>query len=243
MFPDSVIAYIAAAVIAYLLGSVSGAIVSSRVGHKEDIRNYGSGNAGMTNALRTYGIRHAAIVAMIDIVKTILAIVIADRLIGWKWGFLIGSLCAITGHLFPVFYKFKGGKGVLCGLASLLMVDWRIGVLVVAVFAVCVAFTRRVSVGSIFACLSAPLWCHLLKVDPVHTVYVLLAASWLIWCHRSNIRRLLRGEEPKTVFRDAGSAFPEEAIPGKAPAKEDTGWKKDNRYGVPEKPLYRRRHG
>ena len=67
MFSDSVFAYIAAAVIAYLLGSISGAIVSSRVGHKEDIRNYGSGNAGMTNALRTYGLRHAIIVAMIDI--------------------------------------------------------------------------------------------------------------------------------------------------------------------------------
>jgi len=200
MFQGSVIAYIAAAAAAYLLGSLSGAILSSRVGHHEDIRNFGSGNAGMTNALRTYGIRHAAIVALIDILKTVLAILIAKALVGWHWGFVIGSFFAITGHLFPVYYKFKGGKGVLCGLASLLMVDWRIGVLVVAVFAVCVAFTRRVSVGSIFACLSAPLWCHLLKVDPVHTVYVLLAASWLIWCHRSNIRRLLRGEEPKTVI-------------------------------------------
>jgi len=200
MFQGSVIAYIAAAAAAYLLGSLSGAILSSRVGHHEDIRNFGSGNAGMTNALRSYGIRHAAIVALIDILKTVLAILIAKALVGWHWGFVIGSFFAITGHLFPVYYKFKGGKGVLCGLASLLMVDWRIGVLVVAVFAVCVAFTRRVSVGSIFACLSAPLWCHLLKVDPVHTVYVLLAASWLIWCHRSNIRRLLRGEEPKTVI-------------------------------------------
>ena len=200
MFPDSAIAYIAAAVIAYLLGSVSGAILSSRVGHKEDIRNYGSGNAGMTNALRTYGLRHAVIVALIDILKTVIAIVIANRLIGWKWGFLIGSLCAITGHLFPVFYKFKGGKGVLCGLASLLMVDWRIGVLVVVVFAIVVALCKKVSLGSICACASAPVWCLLLDVMTLHTVYVLLAASWLIWCHRSNIKRLLAGTEPKTVI-------------------------------------------
>jgi len=191
---------ILAAVIAYLLGSISGAIVSSRVGHKEDIRNYGSGNAGMTNALRTYGLRHAIIVAMIDILKTILAIVIANRLIGWKWGFLIGSLCAITGHLFPVFYKFKGGKGVLCGLASLLMVDWRIGVLVVVVFAIVVAICKKVSLGSICACASAPIWCLLLGVMTLHTVYVALAASWLVWCHRSNIKRLLAGTEPKTVI-------------------------------------------
>ena len=200
MFQGSVLAYIAAAAAAYLLGSLSGAILSSKVGHHEDIRNFGSGNAGMTNALRTYGIRHAAIVALIDILKTVLAILLAKWLVGWHWGFIIGSFFAITGHLFPVYYKFKGGKGVLCGLASLLMVDWRIGVLVVAVFAVWVAITRRVSVGSIFACLSAPLWCLLLKVDPVHTGYVVLAASWLIWCHRSNIKRLLQGKEPKTVI-------------------------------------------
>ena len=200
MFSDSVIAYIAAAIIAYLLGSISGAIVSSKVGHHEDIRNYGSGNAGMTNALRTYGIRHAAIVAAMDMLKTILAILIAKWLVGWYWGFVIGSLFAITGHLFPVYYGFKGGKGVLCGLASLLMVDWRIGVLVVVVFAVVVAFCKRVSLGSIFACASAPVWCLLLGVPALHTVYVLLAASWLIWCHRSNIKRLLRGEEPKTVI-------------------------------------------
>ena len=191
---------ILAAVIAYLLGSISGAIVSSKVGHKEDIRNYGSGNAGMTNALRTYGIRHAVVVAAMDIFKTIVAILIAKWLVGWHWGFVIGSLFAITGHLFPVYYGFKGGKGVLCGLASLLMVDWRIGLLVVAVFAVVVAICKRVSLGSICACASAPLWCLLLGVPGLHTVYVLLAASWLIWCHRSNIKRLLKGEEPKTVI-------------------------------------------
>ena len=78
MFSDSIIAYLAAAVIAYLLGSVSGAIVSSRVGHHEDIRNYGSGNAGMTNALRTYGVRHAVIVAAIDMLKAAISILIAD---------------------------------------------------------------------------------------------------------------------------------------------------------------------
>ena len=200
MFSDSILAYLAAAVIAYLLGSISGAIVSSRVGHHEDIRNYGSGTAGMTNALRTYGIRHAAIVAVMDILKTIIAILIAKWLIGWQWGFVIGSVCAIAGHLFPVYYGFKGGKGVLCGLASLLMVDWRIGVLVVVVFAIVVAFCKRVSLGSICACASAPVWCLLLDVTPLHTFYVLLAASWLIWCHRSNIKRLLKGEEPKTVI-------------------------------------------
>ena len=80
------------------------------------------------------------------------------------------------------------------------MVDWRIGVLVVVVFAIVVAICKKVSLGSICACASAPVWCLLLGVMPLHTVYVALAASWLIWCHRSNIKRLLKGEEPKTVI-------------------------------------------
>lgn len=138
--------------------------------------------------------------AAIDLLKTIAAIFLAKWLIGWKWGFVVGSACAIAGHLFPVYYGFKGGKGVLCGLASLLMVDWHCGVLVVVVFAIVVALCRRVSLGSICACLSAPLWCLLLELPGLHTAYVTLAAAWLIWCHRSNIRRLLAGEEPKTVI-------------------------------------------
>ena len=115
-----------------------------------------------------------------------------------QFGAAIAGLFVMLGHMFPIFFKFKGGKGVLCGLASLLMVDWRIGVLVVVVFAICVALCKRVAVGSIFACASAPLWCLLLGVPGLHTGYVLLAASWLIWCHRSNIKRLLKGEERKT---------------------------------------------
>ncbi len=200
MFPDSIIAWLAAAVIAYLLGSVSGAIVASWTRHKEDIRNYGSGNAGMTNALRTYGVRNAAMVAAIDLIKTMLAILVAKWLIGWQWGFMLGSFCAIAGHLFPIYYGFKGGKGVLCGLASLLMVDWRIGLLVLVVFAVAVLLTKRVSVGSIAACASGPIWCLCLGVPAAHTLYILVAAAWLIWCHRGNIKRLMRGEEPKTVI-------------------------------------------
>ncbi len=199
MYPDSAIAWIAAAVQAYLLGSVSGAIVASWTRHKEDIRNFGSGNAGMTNALRTYGVRNAALVAAIDLLKTVAAILIGRVLIGWQYGFVVGSACAIAGHLFPIYYGFKGGKGVLCGLASLLMVDWRVGVLSVAVFALCVLLFKRVSVGSIMACASAPIFCLGLGVSRLHCIYVLLAAGWLIWCHRSNIGRLLRGEEPKTV--------------------------------------------
>ncbi len=200
MFPDSILAWIAAAAAAYLLGSVSGAIVASWTRHREDIRNFGSGNAGMTNALRTYGVRNAALVAAIDLLKTVVAILAAWALIGWQWGFIIGSCCAIAGHLFPIYYGFKGGKGVLCGLASLLMVDWRVGVLVLVVFAIAVALFKRVSVGSIAASASAPIWCLGLGVSYLHCVYILLAATWLIWSHRGNIKRLMRGEEPKTVI-------------------------------------------
>ncbi len=200
MFPNSIIAWIAAAAAAYLLGSVSGAIVASWTRHKEDIRNFGSGNAGMTNALRTYGVRNAAMVAAIDLAKTMLAIFVAKTLIGWQWGFVLGSFCAILGHLFPIYYGFKGGKGVLCGLAALLMVDWRVGALVLVVFAIAVLLFKRVSVGSIAACASAPIWCLGLGVSYLHCCHILVIAVWLIWCHRGNIKRLMRGEEPVTVI-------------------------------------------
>lgn len=199
MYPNSILAWLVSLVCAYLLGSVSGGIVASHLRHHEDLRDYGSGNAGMTNALRTYGIRNAALVAAIDLLKTILAILLASWLIGRYWGLMVGSAAATLGHLYPVYYQFRGGKGVLCGLASLIMVDWRLGILVVAVFALMMVLTRRASVGSICACASSPFFCWMLGVNTVHIIFVVVIASLLIWMHRSNIKRLLRGEEGKTV--------------------------------------------
>lgn len=199
MYPNSILAWLAGAVCAYLLGSVSGGIVASRLRHHEDLRDYGSGNAGMTNALRTYGIRNAVLVAVIDLLKTVLAILLVSWLIGWHWGLMVGSTAATLGHLYPVYYQFRGGKGVLCGLGTLIMVDWRLGVLVVAVFGLLIALTHRASIGSMCACASAPLFCLLLGVNIVHTIFVVGLASLLIWMHRSNIKRLLHGQEGKTV--------------------------------------------
>ena len=164
-----------------------------------DIRKVGSGNAGTTNVLRVMGVKTGLIVFVLDILKALIACIIGRVWMGLN-GAMVAGLAVVLGHNWPCFFQFKGGKGVLCGLASLLMVDWRIGLLVVVVFAIVVAICKRVSLGSICACASAPVWCLLLGVPTLHTVYVLLAASWLIWCHRSNIKRLLRGEEPKTVI-------------------------------------------
>ena len=201
MFADSVLAYFAAALIAYLLGSVSGAIVSSHVGHHEDIRDFGSGNAGMTNALRTYGIRHAAIVAAIDILKTVAAILAAKWLIGWKWGFVIGSLFAIAGHLFPVYYGFKGGKGILVTFAAMLAINWIPALILLGVFGVIVAINRYVSLGSIIAAACYPVAVYIFSVlqeDSCSVINLILSGligAMLIFMHRSNIKRLLSHSE------------------------------------------------
>ena len=180
---------ILAAVIAYLLGSVSGAIVSSRVGHHEDIRNYGSGNAGMTNALRTYGIRHATIVAAMDMLKTVVAILIAKWLIGWHWGFIVGSCCAIAGHLFPIYYGFKGGKGVSCTCGAIFLTyTWQSIICYILTLTI-IGTTKYVSLGSICLMLLYPvsligaigLW----NIAIVHAITCLKMRkpAWPFWLH------------------------------------------------------------
>ena len=178
---------------------MSGAIIASFTRHGEDIRQYGSGNAGLTNSLRTYGIRNAAMVAGIDLSKTVLAVLSGVWLLGRPWGLIVGGGTAIVGHVAPVYYRFRGGKGILCGAGILLMLDWRLFLLAAAVFAVAVAVSKTVSVGSLLACAVAPVLCVLLREGHAETIFVTLASALLIWMHRGNLRRIAAGEEKKTV--------------------------------------------
>lgn len=200
MYSDSVPAWILAAVGAYLLGSISGAIIASYTRHGEDIRKYGSGNAGMTNALRTYGIRNAAMVAGIDLLKTVLAILLARWLLGKVPGLIVGGSFAVLGHMLPVYYQFKGGKGVLCSAAIILMMDWRLFLCGAAVFAMAVLLTKTVSVASIAACICIPVFCLLLKETETYLLFALALALAVIVMHHANIGRIVRGEEKQTVI-------------------------------------------
>lgn len=200
MFPDALWAWIASAVCAYLLGSVSGGLIASYTRHKEDLRRHGSGNAGMTNALRTYGIRNAVMVMAIDVAKTVAAVLLARLLLGSVWGTIVGGGCAVLGHDFPVYYRFRGGKGVLCSAAVAALLDWRMFLISLAVFALVVLLTQRVSAGSLSIAVAAPVCCLLLGLGPACELFVAGLGALLIFTHRSNLKRLLRGEEPKTVI-------------------------------------------
>lgn len=200
MFPHSIWAWLAAAICAYLLGSVSGGLIASFTRHKEDLRRNGSGNAGMTNALRTYGVRSAALVLAIDTLKTVLAVLLARLLLGEPWGTVVGGACAVLGHDFPVYYRFRGGKGVLSSAVVVALLDWRVFLISLAVFALAVLLSGRVSVGSLSVAVAAPVCCLLLQEGTVQELFVAALGALLIFTHRSNLRRLLRGQEPKTVI-------------------------------------------
>ena len=184
-------------VVAYLLGNISPSIILGKI-HGIDIKKEGSGNAGTTNALRVLGKKAALITLVIDIGKGILA-VLMGRLIG---GDAVGYFCALAvfcGHIWPCFYSFKGGKGVATAFGALLSVNWMLGLAALAVVAVGLALTQRMSVGSLLGAITFPILCWLLEPDFIWIGSVM--ALIVLIKHRANIGRLLRGEEPKMSFK------------------------------------------
>ena len=215
----TIFAAVSVAVISYLLGSLNFAIIVTRIMTGKDIRNYGSGNAGMTNVLRTVGISAAALTAVGDLGKGILSALAGEVIFslavkglvenGVIYAFLnggmyVGIIFALLGHLFPLYYGFKGGKGILvCGGAILIM-DWRVFLSILALFVILFVITRIVSVGSIAATIGYPVFtCIYQCMDKAFTpteiaVNTLLAtgvAAVVIIMHRENIKRLINGTE------------------------------------------------
>ncbi len=183
----------------YLLGSFNSAIVICFLTLHKDIRAYGSGNAGLTNAYRTMGAQKTAAVLLGDIIKTIIAVLIGGILIG-PVGKLIAGIFVILGHVFPVYFGFRGGKGVLAGATMLAMFDWRIFLIALALFLLSVAATRWVSFGSILGAISFPITTWLYYQDIVLTVIAAGMSLSVIFLHRANIKRLLNGTENQLSF-------------------------------------------
>lgn len=194
-----VLLLILTAVIAYYLGSLNGAIIAARFVFHKDVRDYGSGNAGLTNYYRSFGVPGLAIVAGIDIVKSILAVIIGGALLGIADAKLVGKLfagfCLIMGHVYPAFYQFRGGKGVMCAFVTALLVDWRVGLCCLVAFAVIVIFTRYVSLGSVISMALFPLLMLVFGHEGLHCVLALLCALLVIVKHAENIVRLIGGTE------------------------------------------------
>lgn len=199
--------YILCALVAYALGSLNFGIIISKLVYKDDIRKYGSGNAGTTNMLRTYG-KGAAIGTILgDALKVVFAIVIGNCLVGWLlYGGYVAGFFAVLGHVYPIYYKFKGGKGVVASAITILMLDWRIFLVVFGVFVVVVAIWRYISLGSILSAAIYPMIVYAAAVSSrkspgLDFVFALILAAFVIILHRTNIQRLLDGKENKLSFK------------------------------------------
>ena len=187
----------------YLAGCCNGAIITSFLFYKDDIRKYGSHNAGLTNFYRVYGGKFAVCVILVDMLKAFVAVklgsVVFDANLGLRMeGEYFSALFGVLGHIFTAFYTFKGGKGILCSGTLLLLLDWRIAAVGWGLFALLWLTTRYVSLGSVSGAASFPI-TTLIFCRSNWTVFVLslLIAALVIWAHRENIGRLLHGTESR----------------------------------------------
>lgn len=201
---------------AYLLGSVNSAIIISRVLYRDDIRRHGSGNAGMTNMLRTYGKGAAGLTLLGDMLKTAIAILIMALFFGFHYdagisiegNCYIAGLFAILGHVFPVYYGFKGGKGVLCTATMALVLTPFVFVLLLALFIAIVAVSKYVSLGSVSVAVLYPIavtgYVKLrfgMPTPGLITLCAILIAIFIVWCHRHNLQRISDRTENKISFK------------------------------------------
>lgn len=186
----------------YLLGNLNGAVsISVLFGH-DDVRSHGSGNAGLTNFIRSYGIARAGLVIIIDMLKAVLACFVG-RLLLTPYGYalegaMLGAIAVSVGHDFPALLGFRGGKGILCALAVTLALDWRIALICLALFILIVLITRYVSLGSVLAAICLAALFVVFHMDrPLVMAGGIVLAALAIFMHRGNIVRLCKGNERK----------------------------------------------
>lgn len=195
------------AIVAYCLGGLNGAIITSRFVFHKDVRSYGSHNAGLTNFLRTFGPGSVAMVLGIDVIKSVIAVLLGGALlniVGEKEiGQIFAAFCLMMGHILPVLYQFKGGKGVLCAGTFILVMDWRVGLICWAVFILVVILSRYVSVASMLSCLVAPIIMPMFDYSGLEVLLVLLCALLVVIRHGENILRLIGGTENQLSFGPA----------------------------------------
>ena len=188
--------------VSYFLGCINGSVMTSHFVIHDDVRQHGSGNAGLTNFYRTYGAKYALMVIAFDMGKTVVACLIGGymfhSLLGdWTLGLLIAGIGCELGHMFPVFFGFRGGKGILSGGTIVLMLDWRVFLSAFACFAVVAALTRTASVSSMAASIAVAAMTPVFTKNPVLISLGIFTCLLVLLMHRSNIRRLIQGTEPK----------------------------------------------
>ena len=207
--------YIIVAIIAYAIGSINFSVIISRKMAGFDVREKGSGNAGTTNMLRSVGKKAAAITLLCDILKGVISILIAllvgniaknvDKAVLVQ----IAGILVVVGHTFPIFFEFKGGKGVATSLGVIMMINWQIG-LICLVFAIAImAFSKMVSMGSVGAAILFPILTLFINTNFIvqesgmkYFVFSVMLAAMVIFNHRANIKRIANGTENKLSFKN-----------------------------------------
>jgi len=190
-----VILVILSAIIGYLLGSINSSIIVGKA-YGIDIRQHGSGNAGTTNVLRTLGKKAALFVLIGDVLKGVIAY-LAGHAIAGNVGAMAGGTAAILGHNWPLYFRFRGGKGALTSITVVLMMDPLIGLIILGVFLLVVAFTRYVSLGSIIGAALFPILALIFRRQLDFIIFALAIGLLVIFRHSSNIKRILNGTESK----------------------------------------------
>jgi glycerol-3-phosphate acyltransferase PlsY len=199
-------------IVPYLICSINPAIIAAKIKHGKDIRDMGSGSAGLTNALRTSGKRVAGVVLLFDLLKGAVSIL----LVLWLCSFMIesevflylcmwiGSFSGVLGHCYPIYYRFKGGKAVLVTAATGLAINWLAALIAISLFIIIVLITRYVSIGSIIAGVSYAVCVWLVghigwgfDSVPIGVIFSSAIAFLLIFKHKDNIKRLIDGNENK----------------------------------------------
>ena len=202
--------YIVIGIIAYLIGSISFSVIISKKMAGFDVREKGSKNAGSTNVLRTVGKKAAVITLLCDVLKGVVAVLIAyivgkfvdnvDRAILVQ----VAALCVVIGHTFPIFFKFKGVKGVATSLGIVLLLNWQIGLICLVFALVLMILTRMVSLGSISAAILFPVLTIFITenylVEGNYIIFGILLAAFVVYNHRANVKRILTGTENKLNF-------------------------------------------
>lgn len=203
-----------AAALGYFLGSINTAVLYSKLRYKKDIRDYGSGNAGMTNMLRTFGKGAAAITLLGDLGKTVIAILLT-QLIAMGFGSLsdqlgmeymnlaayTAALFSITGHCFPIYYKMRGGKGVAAVAAAAAVLSPMAFVCLLILFVLMVWGFKYVSLASVICVMLYPVLLNRLYGPGISNIFALVIAALIVWRHRENIKRLWNGTENKISFK------------------------------------------
>ena len=206
-----VVYFLAIAIGGYFLGGINGALITSKLVYGEDVRDHGSGNAGLTNFYRTYGSRAIFLVILIDILKTAAPVVLGGMLFESSLSFgtlservalgrIVGGLFAMLGHAYPPLYQFRGGKCVLSGGAMLLFLDLRVFGIIFLVFFFLVLLTRYISLGSISAGVLFPIMLALFGYSLLAICLAVLCGGLLVFRHRENITRLMQKNERKISF-------------------------------------------